>query len=583
MSAHPVDTPGDGDVLLSRFGRFEAGRWRAVVADGPTLLERLQAGPVDLTEADVERLRVALAEDDDEGDGEDVDPNNPFGIEIATDELPGNPPPAERTPVDTEMPPPPNAAEFTMPVSFLEGWLTADNRYFEPGGIGRRALPWTLMAMRRNPDGGWVGHDAAVTAGRIDTAERFDASSTVNPETGQPYGAGVFAWRLSGWVIADTEEAASTRGYVETGVLRGLSVDMSEAVSVIEITELDEEGWPIDGRERVTQGALMGATICPFPAFPGAYIEMTGRTTDAEGNVTDGTPAVPEPADAAAAAVVASGQAHRQRMAQIGMRPVRVVEGTGCSSCDDERAEVPSAVVASGGPVAPPAAWFEDPRLEGPTPLTLTEDGRIFGHYALWGTCHTGMQGICLTPEELKSPDGEYPMFHLGAVRTAEGSLVSVGQITLGTGHASTDPRVSAWAAKEHYDNTGTATCDVRVGEDAYGFWLNGAVRPGVTPETTRELQGAKLSGDWREPVWDGGMRLVGLLACNVPGFPVERPHAVAASGRLRAVVAAGVASAPVRQSDRVEEIIEREVAKRMAPVDKLRAHLALERIGIVR
>lgn len=576
MSTHPVDTPGDGDVLLSRFGRFEAGRWRAVVADGPTLLERLEAGTVELSEEDVQTLRVALAEDDE--DGEDVEG---FGIEVATDVLPGDPPPAERTPVDTEMPPPPNAAEFTMPVSFLEGWMTGDNRYFEPGGIGRRALPWTLMAMRRNPDGGWGGHDAAVVAGRIDSAERFDASTTTNPETGQPYGEGVFAWRLGGWVISDTEEAASTRTYVETGVLRGLSVDMSEARSEIEITEVDEDGWPIDGRERVTQGALMGATICPFPAFPGAFIELTGRTTDAEGNVTDGTAVTPEPADAEAAAVVASGAAGRAAWSRISMRPVRIVEGTGCNSCDEERAGTSAVVASGGGPVHPPAAWFEDPKLEGPTPLTLTDDGRIFGHYALWGTCHTGMQGVCLTPEELRSPDGEYPMFHLGAVRTAEGSLVSVGQITLGTGHASTDPRVSAWAAKEHYDNTGTATCDVRVGEDDYGFWLNGAVRPGVTPQTVRELQGAKLSGDWREPIWDGGMRLVGLLACNVPGFPVERPHAVAASGRLRAVVAAGVASAPVRQSDRVEEIIAREVAKRMAPVDKLRARLALERLGI--
>jgi hypothetical protein len=576
MDAQPVDNPGD---TLSRFGRFEAGRWRAVVADGPTLLERLAAGTVELSEEDVERLRVALAEDDEDDD--EVEPND-LGIVVSDEVLPGNPPPAERTPVDTELPPPPNAAEFTMPVSFLEGWLTADNRYFEPGGIGRRALPWTLMAMRRNPDGGWGGHDAAVTAGRIDTAERFDASSTTNPETGQPYGAGVFAWRLGGWVVSDTEEAASTRTYVETGVLRGLSVDMSEARSEIEITEVDEDGWPLDGRERVTQGALMGATICPFPAFPGAYIEMTGRVTDAEGNVTDGTPAVPEPAEAASLAVVASGAAARARFAEVGMRPVRIVEGTGCTSCDDEQAG--RAVVASGGgPLAPPAAWFDPPNFDGPTPLTLTEEGRIFGHYALRGTCHTGMQGICLTPEELASPDGEYPMFHLGAVRTAEGSLVSVGQITLGTGHASTDPRVSAWAAKEHYDNTGTAAADVRVGEDEFGFWLNGAVRPGVSPETVRELQAAKLSGDWREPIWDGGMRLVGLLACNVPGFPVERPHAVAASGRLRAVVAAGVASAPVRQSDRVEEIIAREVAKRMAPVDKLRARLALERIGIGR
>jgi hypothetical protein len=59
------------------------------------------------------------------------------------------------------------------------------------------------------------------------------------------------------------------------------------------------------------------------------------------------------------------------------------------------------------------------------------------------------------------------------------------------------------------------------------------------------ELQAAgQVSGDWRRI--GGQLRLVGLLAVNVPGFPVPkmRARAVAASGQqektVQALVAAG-------------------------------------------
>jgi hypothetical protein len=44
------------------------------------------------------------------------------------------------------------------------------------------------------------------------------------------------------------------------------------------------------------------------------------------------------------------------------------------------------------------AAWFRNPHLDGPTPLTVTDDGRVYGHLALWGTCHTGFDGVCIEP-----------------------------------------------------------------------------------------------------------------------------------------------------------------------------------------
>ena len=74
-------------------------------------------------------------------------------------------------------------------------------------------------------------------------------------------------------------------------------------------------------------------------------------------------------------------------------------------------------ITASAGPVAPPAEWFAAPefeegdgrlqeiyskrgRREGQfaCPLTVMDDGRIFGHIAPWGVCHASFPGACITP-----------------------------------------------------------------------------------------------------------------------------------------------------------------------------------------
>ena len=77
------------------------------------------------------------------------------------------------------------------------------------------------------------------------------------------------------------------------------------------------------------------------------------------------------------------------------------------------------------------------------------------------------------------------------------------------------------------------------VGNDAHGIWVAGAVRPGADPLKVYELQAAgQVSGDWRRI--GGQLRLVGLLAVNVPGFPVPKMRARVASGQPQALVAAG-------------------------------------------
>lgn len=187
-------------------------------------------------------------------------------------------------------------------------------------------------------------------------------------------------------------------------------------------------------------------------------------------------------------------------------------------------------------PVKPPADWFELPKLDAPTPMTITDDGRIYGHAAAWGTCHLGNPrgaGVCVQPPRSQT---DYALFHLGEVETDSGARVPVGQITLDTGHAPMG--ASARTAAAHYDDTGTCVADVVAGEDEHGIVFSGALRPDVTPERARKLMGSKISGDWR------GGELVGMLAVNVPGFPIPRARMVASAEGVEEVmtlVAAGV------------------------------------------
>ena len=196
------------------------------------------------------------------------------------------------------------------------------------------------------------------------------------------------------------------------------------------------------------------------------------------------------------------------------------------------------ALIASSAPTAPPSDWFENPDLDAPTPLFISDQGYVYGHLALWNTCHTGRSDICLMPPRSAT---DYSYFRTGYIVCENGENVAVGSITMSTGHASTRPGVSAAAAIAHYEHTGFAVADVVCGEDDYGIWVAGALRPGINAEQVREFRGASLSGDWRS--LKGNLELVAALAVNVPGFPVPRgvQAGVTASGNQVALVAAGV------------------------------------------
>lgn len=188
-------------------------------------------------------------------------------------------------------------------------------------------------------------------------------------------------------------------------------------------------------------------------------------------------------------------------------------------------------LTAAGIPVKPPAKWFANPNLSQVSPLTITADGQVYGHIAAWHTSHIGMAGG-IKPPRSKS---NYAFFRTGVVETAEGEFVDVGQITLAGGHASLE--ASAQSAVAHYDDTKSAIMDVAAGEDRYGIWVAGALRPNVTDEQIRTIRASSVSGDWR-PI-NGRLELVAVCSVNCPGFPI--PRARVASGTPIALVAAGI------------------------------------------
>jgi hypothetical protein len=99
--------------------------------------------------------------------------------------------------------------------------------------------------------------------------------------------------------------------------------------------------------------------------------------------------------------------------------------------------------------------------------------------------------------------------------------------LTLAGGHASLE--ASALEAARHYDDTGSAIADVHAGEDQFGIWVAGALRPSASPEQIRALRASAPSGDWR-PI-NGALELVAVCQVNVPGFPIARARV--ASGQI--------------------------------------------------
>lgn len=213
-------------------------------------------------------------------------------------------------------------------------------------------------------------------------------------------------------------------------------------------------------------------------------------------------------------------------------------------------------------PLCPPSSWFADPKLTGPTPMTVTDDGWIYGHLATWDTCHVGIPDQCVTPPRSAAA---YSHFATGEIVCSDGMRVPVGQITIDTNHAPLNANGARAAA--HYDDTGLAIADVRCGEDEFGIWMAGALRSDAAPEKIRALMASDVSGDWRR--LGGALELVGVLAVNVPGFPKLRQH--------EGLVASMVASMSPRSDDLDPQTAARIADRIAASIGRSRAQRVAE------
>jgi hypothetical protein len=214
-------------------------------------------------------------------------------------------------------------------------------------------------------------------------------------------------------------------------------------------------------------------------------------------------------------------------------------------------------LTAGGFPVNPPEDWFENPQLDEPTPLTVDDDGRVYGHIATRDVAHIGLPGRVKAPVSKSN----YAYFKTGQLVTASGKKVNVGQLTLAGGHAPL--QADAASAVAHYDNTASAAADVNCGDDKWGIWVAGALRPEVTPSQLRTLRASAPSGDWR-PI-NGNLELVACCQVNVPGFPVVRARV--ASGAITSLVAAGAGPLYAR---RLALMADASVAERLQAVESV-------------
>jgi hypothetical protein len=450
------------------------------------------------------------------------------------------------------------------------GVPSGDGRQFARDGLTNRDLPLTLRYSRQD----FGNHDGVFKVGTINTIE-YD-------ENGLVQATGFFN---------TTAEANEAIGHIVDGSLRGVSVDVDDMVIQMPTDEemLVMEQAFAEGRTPVTtvsSARIAAATLVDIPAFQEAYIALGERplapeevpapvevsdeelatlqasaaefapgTKDGPGWITDPKPTSQlrrywtKEEGAIKIGWGVPGDFNRCR-AQLGkyVEP-QYLAGT-CANLHKEALgvwpgqenggghaldakEAPALNLVAAAVTTVPRAAFAQPQLVGPTPLTITEDGRVYGHLATWGTCHIGMQGVCTTAPHSKAG---YAYFTTGAVHTDEGP-VAVGQITMGTGHAQL--RASAHAAAAHYDNTGSAVADVAAGEDAHGIWVSGLLRPNVTDEQRQALTAGALSGDWR--TINGALEMVAALAVNVPGFPIPRTSLAASGQDQTALVAAGI------------------------------------------
>lgn len=323
-------------------------------------------------------------------------------------------------------------------VLVIEDEDTTDGRFIEAGALSWRELPLPLLMPNDNG-----GHGTDRIAGKIETLERVGNDLRMNG-----------AFDLSG------EEGKEAARLVRDSLLRWVSADVeiidADMVETDDCEEIDGEKF-CQWKFILKEGRVMGGTLVPFPAFPGAVVVPEGQKIPAD--TGDGRPVV-----TAAAGVKKD--------------------------------------------------YFADPQFtELQKWTTVTDNGRVMGHLFGWGECHAGYLNTCLTPDALMEATNLERSNNIGSVRLEDGSIIGTSPLCI-KGHSTDDmdfERASKWM-----DDPRNCGADVVYGKDKFGVWFSGAIRPTTTEDQIHILRASGVSGEWH---WKDGERVL-LGACvNVPGY----------------------------------------------------------------
>ena len=385
----------------------------------------------------------------------------------------------------------------------FENQSTIDGRHICKGALSWRDLPLTLMAMTVNSGS---GHDGSFVSGRIDKLSK----TSKNDLAGNPLPEGVTAVRGQGSfdVHGDGGEIARL---VDAGMMRGVSADLAPQEIGLrdkktgEVIPEGEIEW--EHVERYFMGEMelafikatvIAATVCPTPAFDHAAIGLLASAIQAQPHF----------------------ERHKDGIKIYLPAAMTVLTNTQIMPLTDEEP-----LTASAAPLKPPRIWFQTQELPGPTPLTITDEGRVFGHVALWDSCHVGFGNQCIKPPQSRSG---YAYFHTGSLECEDGELIDIGKLMFNGKHAPLS--MNRLDASRHYDDHSCVGAYVRASDGRYGIWISGSLRDDLDERGLTQLRANPLSGDWR-PV-NGQLELVAALAVPVPGFPNPRVQAgVVASG----------------------------------------------------
>lgn len=174
---------------------------------------------------------------------------------------------------------------------------------------------------------------------------------------------------------------------------------------------------------------------------------------------------------------------------------------------------------AESAPQTPPGEWFRPVQVDGPTPPTVTAEGRVWGHIGQAvnedGSLryHVGFPGenVPIPPTRTN-----YGAFHRDQVVTAEGDTADVGYLYTGCHHSPTGPDATLDSAREHLESACMRTAVGRVYDDQYGPMFVGSVVPGASAGNVAQLW--KLSGEW----FTAPLELHAAVGVEDAGFPVE-------------------------------------------------------------